>query len=228
MATRSTSGRYAGRSRLREAEGADPRLHPALRFNYLSTDQDRREWVEGIGSTRNILTQPAFGLQRWRTLTRSERRDRRGDPRLGREGRRDCPAPRAPHAWASTRCRCSTPSMKVHGLEGLRVVDASSMPYVTNGNIYAPVMMLAEKSALDLILGNTPSSRRKSASTATGPAGMESSRRPPWPAIPPRVAHRDGPGAKHAVVRASARCTQGRRPVGRGWVRSVMRSDGGG
>ena len=35
------------------------------------------------------------------------------------------------------------------------MVDASAMPYVTNGNIYAPVMMLAEKAA-DLILGNTP------------------------------------------------------------------------
>jgi choline dehydrogenase len=46
-------------------------------------------------------------------------------------------------------------SMRVHGVDGLRVVDASSMPYVTNGNIYAPVMMLAEKSA-DLVLGNTP------------------------------------------------------------------------
>ena len=46
-------------------------------------------------------------------------------------------------------------SMKVHGLEGLRVVDASVFPYVTNGNIYAPVMMIAEKAA-DLILGNTP------------------------------------------------------------------------
>jgi choline dehydrogenase len=46
-------------------------------------------------------------------------------------------------------------SMAVHGLRGLRVVDASVLPYVTNGNIYAPVMMVAEKSA-DLILGNTP------------------------------------------------------------------------
>jgi len=46
-------------------------------------------------------------------------------------------------------------SMRVHGIEGLRVVDASAMPYITNGNIYAPVMMIAEKAA-DLILENTP------------------------------------------------------------------------
>jgi choline dehydrogenase len=46
-------------------------------------------------------------------------------------------------------------SMEVHGLQGLRVVDASAMPFVTNGNIYAPVMMLAEKAA-DRIAGVTP------------------------------------------------------------------------
>jgi choline dehydrogenase len=46
-------------------------------------------------------------------------------------------------------------TMRVHGVAGLRVVDASAMPYIPNGNIYAPVMMLAEKAA-DLIQGNTP------------------------------------------------------------------------
>lgn len=45
--------------------------------------------------------------------------------------------------------------MSVHGLERVRVVDASAMPYVTNGNIYAPVVMLAEKAA-DLVRGNSP------------------------------------------------------------------------
>jgi choline dehydrogenase len=46
-------------------------------------------------------------------------------------------------------------TMRVHGIDGLRVVDAASMRYITNGNIYAPIMMLAEKSA-DLVLGKTP------------------------------------------------------------------------
>jgi choline dehydrogenase len=45
--------------------------------------------------------------------------------------------------------------LAVHGVSGLRVVDASVMPYVTNGNIYAPTMMIAEKAA-DLIMGATP------------------------------------------------------------------------
>jgi choline dehydrogenase len=45
--------------------------------------------------------------------------------------------------------------MRVNGLDGIRVVDASVFPTVPNGNIYAPVMMVAEKAA-DLIRGNTP------------------------------------------------------------------------
>ena len=45
-------------------------------------------------------------------------------------------------------------TMQVHGTDGLYAADASVMPYITNGNIYSPVMMIAEKAA-DLILGNT-------------------------------------------------------------------------
>ena len=41
-------------------KSADPRVYPALRFNYLSTEQDRREWVEAIRHARNILEQSAF------------------------------------------------------------------------------------------------------------------------------------------------------------------------
>ncbi len=46
-------------------------------------------------------------------------------------------------------------TMSVHSIDGLQVVDASVMPFITNGNIYAPTMMIAEKAA-DLILGNEP------------------------------------------------------------------------
>ena len=66
-------------------------------------------------------------------------------------------------------------TMQVHGTEGLRVVDASVMPYVTNGNIYAPVMMTAEKAA-DLILGNTPLAPETSSSTGTGDGPPDVSR----------------------------------------------------
>jgi RimJ/RimL family protein N-acetyltransferase len=58
-------------------------------------------------------------------------------------------------------------TMRVHGLDGLRVVDASVMPYITNGNIYAPVMMIAEKAA-DLILGNAPLPPSRHRSTCIG------------------------------------------------------------
>ncbi len=66
--------------------------------------------------------------------------------------------------------------MRVHGLDGLRVVDASAMPYITNGNIYAPVMMMAEKSA-DLILGATPLPPSPSSSVGTARPGPTTTRR---------------------------------------------------
>jgi choline dehydrogenase len=135
----------------------DPREHPSILFNYLSTDQDRREWVEAIEVTRHILDQPAFADFDGGEI--SPGAEVSTPDQILNWVARD--AETALHPSCTVRMGTDEMSvldpltMKVHGMEGLRVVDASSMPYVTNGNIYAPVMMLAEKSA-DLILGNTP------------------------------------------------------------------------
>ena len=135
----------------------NPRAKPALRFNYLSTDQDKREWVEAIRIARRILTQPAF--DEFSTGELSPGPSVETDEEILAWVAKDGETALHP----SCTCRMGTddmsvidPStMRVHGLEGIRVVDASVMPYVTNGNIYAPVMMVAEKAA-DIILGNEP------------------------------------------------------------------------
>ena len=135
----------------------DPRKHPALRFNYLSTPNDRREWVEAIRVARDILAQPAFAPFDGGELSPGPGVET--DEEILDWVARD--AETAYHPSCSARMGVDDmsvvdpASMAVHGVTGLRVVDASAMPYLTNGNIYAPVIMLAEKAA-DLILGNTP------------------------------------------------------------------------
>jgi choline dehydrogenase len=132
----------------------NPRKHPAVRFNYLSTGNDRKEWVEAVRTARQVLNQPAFEKY---------------------NGGEVSPGPLVETdeeilAWVATdaetalhpscTARMGTDAMavvdpstlRVHGVEGLRVCDASVMPNVTNGNIYAPVMMIAERCA-DMILG---------------------------------------------------------------------------
>jgi choline dehydrogenase len=140
----------------------DPRVHPALRFNYLSTEQDRQEWVEAVCCARHILTQPAFDEFNGGELSPGSGVET--DDQILDWVARDAETALHP----SCTCRMGTDetsvvhpdTMRVHGVDGLRVVDASAMRYVTNGNIYAPVMMVAEKAA-DLILGNTPLPREE-------------------------------------------------------------------
>jgi choline dehydrogenase len=135
----------------------DPRIHPAIRFNYLSTEQDRREWLEAVGVARHILSQPA--LRPFNAGELSPGPAITTDEQVLAWVASDAETALHP----SCTCRMGTDrdsvvdplTLRVHGVEGLRVVDASAMPYVTNGNIYAPVMMLAEKAA-DLIAGATP------------------------------------------------------------------------
>ena len=140
-----------------KAKSKNPREYPALQFNYLSTTEDRSEWLEAVQISRKILNQPAF----------EEFSDGEVSPGIQVDNEEKIldwvkkDAETALHPCGT--CKMGTDkmsvvdpeTMKVHGLEGLRVVDASVMPYVTNGNIYAPIMMIAEK-ASDLILGKTP------------------------------------------------------------------------
>ena len=135
----------------------DPNVHPQLRFNYLSTDQDRREWVEAVRVARHILNQSSFDQFSGGEISPGP--EVSSDQQILEWVARDAETALHP----SCTCKMGIDdmsvvdptSLKVHGVEGLRVVDASVMPYVTNANIFAPVMMVAEKAA-DLILGNTP------------------------------------------------------------------------
>ena len=136
---------------------ADPMAPPAFVFNYLSTEQDRREWIEAIHKTREILEQSAFAPYSGGEI--SPGADVSTDDEILDWVRRD--GETAYHPSCTNRMGVDEMSvvdpltMKVHGTQGVRVVDASAMPYVTNGNIYAPVMMMAEKAA-DIIKGATP------------------------------------------------------------------------
>jgi len=135
----------------------DPREHPALRFNYLSTEQDRREWVEAVRVSRTILNQPAMGPFNGGETSPGPavQTDEEILDWVAKEGETALHPSCTARMGVDEMSVVDPDSMRVHGVSGLSVVDASVMPYVTNGNIYAPVMMVAEKAA-DLILGNTP------------------------------------------------------------------------
>ncbi|MFO1056133.1 MAG: GMC oxidoreductase [Dongiaceae bacterium] len=130
--------------------GADPALPPRLLFNYLGDPDEVAQLVEGLQAVRRIFAQPAF------------RRFDAGELEPGPAARDDAALAGFVRRTAkSTHHPCGTcrmgapddpdavvdPAGRVHGLEGLRVADASIMPVLTRGNINAPVLMLAEKLA---------------------------------------------------------------------------------
>ncbi|MBY5957379.1 choline dehydrogenase [Membranicola marinus] len=129
----------------------DPYEPPAILFNYLSTEQERQDWIRAIRKTRELIETKA--MEKYRGEELSPGKEVQTDEEIlewvAREGES------AYHP--SCTCKMGHDDMavvddqlRVHGVEGLRVVDASVMPYITNGNIYAPVLMIAEKAA-DLI-----------------------------------------------------------------------------
>ncbi len=136
---------------------SDASVKPSMVFNYLSTENDKREWVEAVRHARHILTQPAFEPYNAGELSPGPSVET--DEEILDWVARDAETALHPSGTAKMgtddMAVVDPATMRVHGTEGLRVVDASVMPIITNGNIYAPVMMIAERAA-DLIRGRTP------------------------------------------------------------------------
>ena len=126
---------------------------PEIIFNYLGTANEKKEWLEAVHITRRIMNQPAFDSFRAAEIAPGP--DVQTDAEILDFLKRQVESAYHP----SCTCKMGLdeaavvgPDFTVHGVQGLRVVDASVMPAITNGNIHAPVLMMAEKAA-DIILG---------------------------------------------------------------------------
>ncbi len=137
---------------------SDAREHPRIQFNYLSHEDDWLEMRRCVRLTREIFAQPAFDRYRGREL-------QPGAAVQSDEAIDDFVRAKVESAYHPS-CTCKMGSStdrlavvdsaaRVYGVENLRVVDSSIMPSITNGNLNAPTIMLAEKLA-DVIRGQPP------------------------------------------------------------------------
>ena len=124
----------------------DPNAHPSILFNYMSHEQDWQEFRDAMRITREIIHQPALDPYRGRALSPSE--DLVTDAQLDeyvREHGETAYHPSCTCAMGEHNDAVVNGEGLVHGLEGLRVVDASIMPNIISGNLNATTIMLAEK-----------------------------------------------------------------------------------
>lgn len=134
---------------------ADTAASPSILFNYLAADEDRDAWRRCIRLTREIINQPAMDAYRGEEIqpgaqvASDEEIDRwvRENVESAYHPAGTCKMGRADDPLSVVDAEC-----RVHGLDNLRVIDASVFPTLPNGNINAPVIMVAEKMA-DKLLG---------------------------------------------------------------------------
>ncbi len=144
-----------GEIRLRSA---DPATSVAIHQNFLSTQEDWNTFRAGFDMVRNVATQKALDPFRGREI----------NPGVDVKARADIDAYMRRTAWTVHHplgtCKMGVASdpmavvdneLRVRGVDGLRVVDASVIPDMPGGNINAPIIMIAERAA-DLIRGRTP------------------------------------------------------------------------
>ena len=134
---------------------ADPSQAPLINFNYHETTEDRDNMIQGIRMVRQIVSQSAFDEYRGEELRPGQQADT--TEMIDQFVRRHAESAYHP----SGTCRMGTGSDAVvdtngcvHGVSGLRVVDASIMPEITNGNLNAPVVMMAEKISQAILENN--------------------------------------------------------------------------
>ena len=135
---------------------ADPRAAPKVLFNYMSHEDDWAEMRACVRLTREIFAQPAFDPYRGDELAPGDAVQ--SDDEIDAFVRETVQSAYHP----SGTCKMGTdpmavvdPQGRVHGMEGLRVVDSSIMPAITTGNLNAPTIMIAERAA-DAIRGRDP------------------------------------------------------------------------
>ncbi len=129
----------------------DARVYPSIVPNYLADPIDQDAAIAGLKWARKIMSQPAI------TPYLAEPGDPFGDTRESMLGYAAVAGATLYHAVGTARMghdpmAVVDPQLRVHGLEGLRVVDASIMPRISSGNTNAPTIMIAER-ASDIILG---------------------------------------------------------------------------
>nr|WP_100222128.1 choline dehydrogenase [Acinetobacter radioresistens] len=141
------SMRSPSRGRIK-LKSRDPFEHPSILFNYMSTEQDWREFRDAIRITREIMHQPALDAYRGEEI--SPGKNLQSDAELDEFVRNHAETAYHP----SCSCKMGEDDMavvdgqgRVHGINGLRVVDASIMPVIMTGNLNATTIMIAEKLA---------------------------------------------------------------------------------
>ncbi|HQZ07671.1 MAG TPA: choline dehydrogenase [Burkholderiaceae bacterium] len=161
----------------------DPHQHPSILFNYMSSEQDWSEFRAGIRITREIMRQPALSAYAGREITPGQ--TAQSDAELDafvRQRAETAYHPCGTNAMGVGAMAVVDGAGRVHGIEGLRVVDASIMPEIVTGNLNAPTIMIAEKIADQIrgrpalprsdaayfVAGNTPA-RRPAGSESLGP-----------------------------------------------------------
>jgi choline dehydrogenase len=131
----------------------DPLATPVIQPNYLATEEDRRALREGMKLARDIIAQDAFAPYRGPELAPGV--SVQSDDQIDAFIRRTAETIYHPVGTAKMGLYTDAvvdPQLRVYGVQGLRVVDASVMPTIVSGNTNAPTIMIAERAA-DLILG---------------------------------------------------------------------------